>query len=549
MLLVEFASTMPTTAVPPRPSFGGWDWAVVLGYAVVMAASGVCAAQRNLARSSEDYFLARHAMPVWAVAFSMISTALSAATFIGGPQQAFVGDLTYLSANLGAVLGALLVARLFIPVYYRLGVSTVYEVLEARFGARARVAASGMFMVGRVFAGGSRLFIAAIAMSLILFGDDGPRELAWSIAIFTAVGVAYTLWGGVASVIWTDVLQTLVFVGAAALAAVFLLNKIPGGWGEAAATLREATTATGAAKLEWLDTRWEWRAADFQRAYTVPAVLIGMTLFNMAAYGTDHDLAQRTLTCRSAVKGARSVLLGIGVGLPVSGLFMGIGLLLFVYYGRTGGGVGAEEAAAEAGAGHGSRDVFLTFILTQMPAGLKGLMMVGLFAAANINSTLNAMGATLINDVYKKIAPRKSERHYLWAGRAAVVVWGVVLAAFAAVCIAWHEASGQTLVDFALGVMTFAYAGLLAVFFAALFTRRGNEWSAMAALAMGFGVVLALQPDVWQRWTPTTWHDYTLAYPWRLLAGTILATAVCCLPRGRRRATPELRLAFVRAMA
>jgi Na+/proline symporter len=182
-----------------------------------------------------------------------------------------------------------------------------------------------------------------------------------------------------------------------------------------------------------------------------------------------------------------------------------------------------------------ARQVFVTFILQEMPAGMRGLMMAGLFAAAmsSLDSALNAMAAATVSDFYRPARYRRglgdaTPGRQVRVSRLAVAVWAVALAVFACLCVFWQKGSGQKLIDFALGVMVFAYSGLLAVFLTALFTRRGSARSAVAALITGFAAVAALELyPVVLGWEP-------IAFPWKMLAATTLAFAVCCL--GRRSA-------------
>jgi Na+/proline symporter len=238
------------------------------------------------------------------------------------------------------------------------------------------------------------------------------------------------------------------------------------------------------------------------------------------------------LTCRSAARGGWSLILSYLIGWPVLMLFMLAGLLLYVYYQRP-DLMGDAAPAVSVGDG---REVFVAFILQEMPTGMRGLMMAGLFAAAmsSLDSALNAMASTTVSDFYRPSRYRRGHGditpgRQVRVSRLAVIAWAVALAAFAAVCVFWQQRSGQKLIDFALGVMVFAYSGLLAVFLTALFTRRGNAWSAVAALLTGFAAVLVLELyPVVVRWEP-------IAFPWKMLAATCLAFAICCL--GKRRST------------
>ncbi len=519
----------------PQNGFSGYDWLAVGLYAAVLLLSGLWLGRRKQS-GTEDYFLAGRGMPAWAVAVSILATSLSAATFVGGPEQAYRGNLTYLSSTIGAVLAAVFVARVFIPAFYRHRVETVYELLEIRFGPTARRAASGMFLIGRVFASGARIFIAALPASLILYGDLAPAHLATAITALTLAGILYTLAGGIRSVIWSDLIQTVVFLGAAAAAAILLLDRIPLGFGEILSALAQPGPGEPS-KLAVFETGLDWNIPylgfDPSATYTLLTALTGMLLLNIGAYGTDHDLAQRMLTCRTAAKGSRSVIIAILIGLPVTFLFLAIGLLLYIFYSR-------PELMGAAGPGYAipgysiddTRQVFLSFILHEMPPGMAGLMMAGLFAAglSSLNSALNAMGSSLVNDWYRGLVPDRGERHYLRVGRCAVVGWGMVLGGFAMGCIYWQRAAGQSLIDFALAVMAFAYSGLVAVFLTALFTRRGNSTTAVLALATGFLAVLVLQPWVLERWLPM-WEGIRIAFPWQMVIATSLATAVCCMGR------------------
>jgi SSS family solute:Na+ symporter len=518
-------------------SMGAMDWGVIGGYLLVMLASGVWFARREPSGAGE-YFLANRRMPAWAVSFSVIASALSVATFIGVPESVFKGNMTYLSTTIGSVIAVAVVAGFFIPAFYKANVTTVYGLLERRFGEETKKSASGVFMVGRLFASGARVFIGAIPLSMVMFGAEGadePWRLMVAIGLLSLVAVVYTLIGGIASVIWTDVIQTLVLVSAAVAAVLVLLHKIPlpleDIWG-----LLRMQDPNGNSKttvlLLGLNQHEPNLGFNPNQTFTLLTAVCGFSLINMAAYGTDHDLAQRMLTCKSAVRGSRSAWGAILASVPITMVFMVIGALLWVYYGT---GNGTKLVAGQ--------QVFPAFILNEMPAGLKGLMLAGLFAAGlgSLNSAINAMAATFVSDFYMARVTGKSEKHYLVVSRLATVGWGVMIAGFAVVCIFWKRANPDTtLIDFALKVMMYAYAGLLAVFLTAIFTRRGNRASAAAALGVGFLVIFVL--DAWPTvagWAGTRLDvalpvlPVKMAYPWQMLIATGLAFGVCCAGRAR----------------
>lgn len=505
--------------------FGAIDWGVVALYIAFVFLVGLWWARKE--RSATDFFLAGRSMSMWMAAISVLVTSLSAVTFIGAPQDAFDGNLTYLVLNIGGLLAVVIVAVWFIPAYYRLGVTTVYELPGMRYGAGARLATSGMFMVGRVFASGARLYVAAIPLSLIAFGDLAPSHLVLSICIVAGVAMVYTLLGGIGAVMWTDAAQFLVLLIALGVSMAVLLGKIPLGAGEIVSTLREAQTPDGAGKLAVVDTR-----LDITLPYTLWTAIFGFTLFNLAAYATDQDLVQRMLTCRTALKGSWSVVVSNIMGIGVVALFLTLGLLLYLYYQRPDvmGGAAPGEPITD------SRQVFLRFILEEIPPGLRGLMIAGLFAAAmsSLDSALNAMSSTLVCDFVRRLRPGMSAKQELRASRLGVAFWAVVLTGFAVACVWMQEESREGLLPFALGVMMYAYAGTLAVFLSALFTKRGSAWSVAAALVTGFVCVGALHlgPEWWEK----RGVDFRPSMGWRMLIATAIAFAVCQLGR---RAAPE----------
>lgn len=520
----------------------GWDWAVLGLYFALLLGAAVWFSLRPKA-NTEQYFLAGRSMPVWAVAISILSTAQSAATFLGAPEQAYAGNLTYLSTNIGGMLAGIVLALVFIPAYYRKGVSTPYQLLTTRFGPGARLATSWAYMLGRVFASGARIYIGSLAVCFAFFGNTDPTNLALSIAAFMVFGIAFTLVGGLTSVIWADVLQVTVYLGAAVAAIVVLLMKIPVGAGEIIGALNTGMP-DGSSKLTVVRTGLDAAMPlgfDPAAQFTLMTACTGFVLMTIASHGADQDLVQRMLTCRSPAKGAWSVISGIVVGLPTAAIFMTIGLLLFVFYQRP--DLMGRPTPEYAAGGEGF-EKFLLFALHEMPPGLAGWVIAGVLAAgpAGINSSLNAMASTLISDVYRPLRPNMSERFYVRAGQWAVVFWGVVLGGFALLCIAWRKSNEQDLITFALSVMTLAYAGLLGVFLTALFTKRGSTRSAIAALVAGFFTVLAFQPAVWRWWTgliAPDWTDVRIAWPWHLVIGTIVATGVCLLGRPRPKAASQ----------
>jgi SSS family transporter len=511
------------------------DWLVLGAYFIMLIGSGVWFSRRKVT-DTKDYFLANRSMPVWAVAISILATAQSAATFTGVPQSAYKGNLTYLAANIGGIIAAIILAAVFIPAYYRLNVSTPYELLENRFGPSVRTAASWAYLIGRVFASGARVFVGALPASLAIFGDIEPAHMIIVIWAFIIFGIAYTFMGGVSSAIWTDVIQVSVYLGAAVVTIAVLLHRIPLPLDELIHAL--ANPPTGDSKLTIIDPGIKFVApnlvVDPSKEFTLLTVTTGFVLLTLASHGMDQDLVQRMLTCRNGRKGAASVISGVLVGIPAVCIFLVVGLLLYVFYQR-------PDIMGVAAPTYGAPDdqVFQTFAYQEMGGGLAGLFLAGLFAAgpAGINSGLNSMSSTFVSDIYRRGHPGRDEIHYLRVGRLGVVAAGVLLGIFGCICISLYDPKGSSLLAFVLGVMGFAYAGLLGMFFTALFTRRGNAASVILGLFVGFGVVACFQFKVWQYWPE--FKDLQIAFPWHLVVGTIAATLVCVAGKPRTRAVEQ----------
>lgn len=484
------------------------DWLIIAGYFAVVIAIGVISARGS--SDDEGFFLGGRKMPAWAVAMSFAATTLSAATFIGGPAESFKGDLTLLVFEISKVLGALIVALLFLPALYRAKTVTVYGYLGSRIGPGAATAAGAMFLFGRLLASGARLFIAGIAFSLILYGNLEPANFVLAIILFGVIGTLYTTLGGIKAVIWTDTLQLVVVLGAVLLVMALLLRAIPAPVGEIVAALQADHKTT------LLDT-----SADFTKSTTLWAAL-AMSLFFAAAFGADQDMAQRLLTCKSLKQSIGSLLGATLIALPTTVLFMATGLLLYVFYSRPDlmGAAAPTQTIADA------REVYPRFLLNELPAGVRGLAIAGLFAAAmsSLDSAINAMASSFLKDLVEPIRKRfgstaagpPSDR----MKRLSVVLMGALLTMAAIVMVLIYDPKDDTLIRFALGVMAFAYAGLMGVFLAVLLTGRGRSASVIAALVVGPTVIAV------SRYVPPV-ADLGLAWPYWMVIGTAASFAVC----------------------
>jgi solute:Na+ symporter, SSS family len=511
-------------------AFTGYDWAVLGGYVALLGVAAWWSTRRHLDKA-DDYFLAGHHAPAWLVAVSALSTMQSAATFLGAPDNSFRGDWSYLTSNFAAIIAAAFVARLLIPRYYALGVTTVYELLETRFDATARRAAAGMYLVGRILASGARLYLAAIAVSMIIFLDVEPQHIIIASAVLVLFGIIFTLFGGLNAVIWSDLVQVILYVGGAVIVLWLLWSHIPAPAAEIWDALRHAPDGTD--KLRLFDM-----ALDFTKPFTLWAIVTGLVLLNIGNAGLDQDTSQRFLACEDARQGTRALYLSMAMTIPVVALFMAIGSLLYIFYERP-DVMGASASVLQGFSGE-KITVFMSFILSEVPPGVRGLITVGVIAAAAINSGLISMAAVLVSDFYRPwkeragppVDKQAAEQHYVGAGRWAMIVLALALFAMSILCFYWQRYADLPLLEFVLGVMAFAYSGLLGVYATVLFTQRGATRSVIAALATGFFAILLQQHYVVDNLgLPPAMK--ALAFPWQLCIGTALAFLVCVA--GRRR--------------
>ena len=478
------------------------DLVVLGGYLAAVVWFGARIGQRHT--GVRDYFLAGRRVPWWALMASIVATETSTVTLISVPGYAFAGDFTFLQLAFGYVVGRVLVALVLIPAYFRGTLLTAYQLLSEHFGPGVGRMTASIFIVTRTLADGFRLFATGLVLAAVLAtipwatavretlapGLDGSAFfVVVAIGLIGMTTLVYTLLGGMRAVIWTDVIQLAVYVVGSVVAAVILLNAIPGGWAEVTAT------AGPAGKLRLFDM-----TADLTRGYTFWAAVVGGIFLTGGTHGTDQLLVQRYL-CGRSVSDARRALIVSGVVVAVQfTLFLAIGTMLWVYYSTTAPGV--VLPVGPDGAVLADR-VFPLFLMTHLPVGVRGLMVAAIVAAAmsTLSSSLNSTAASTIGDFYMPLTGnRRSDEHYLRASRFATVGWAVLQmgVAFAAI-----ELSSRV-VDEVLGVQSFTGGLITGVFLLGLgITRRPS--AAAGGLIAGAVVLLAVRVG-----TAVSWQWYAL---------------------------------------
>lgn len=505
------------------------DWIIIAFFLVALTGIGFYFSKKS--KNLEDYFLGGRSMPMWLVAFAAVGTSISAGTFVGSPQIAFDGNYTYIMMSVGAIFGGILAALVILPTLYKANSITIYGYIGNRFGNGSKTATSIMFLIGQLLTSGSRLFIAAIAVSVMLYGQISFSFLVISIILLGVISTIYTMAGGIKGLIYIDTFQILLVIGTGILSIILIYNAIPESFGEIIGTLRHAPEGN---KLKLIDPSF-----SFAEPYNLMGALIACAIFKFAQFSTDHEFVQRQLTCRSVKKASVSLIWSQLISLPVVVIFMIIGSLLYIAYPH----IMPQETVATIA--QDSRDVFPQYICSSnVPAGIRGLMIVGLLAAAlsSFNSAINSMTSSFVDDIYNPLRerfnrPEQTNKQKVRTSRIMVLGMGAVLTAFAIVACLMQEAGGQNLVDFALGIMSFSYAGMLGVFLCAVWTKRGNTVSVISALVVGALVVLALQPNILAGWSePLFGTALNIAWPWWCPIGAVISFGVCCL--GKKKQLP-----------
>ena len=458
------------------------DLAIIALYLMGITLFGLRFRKRQ--RSLRDYFLAGRDIPWWAIALSIVAAETSTLTIISIPGLAYDTNLTFLQVVMGYLVGRIVISFVLLPHYFRGDLYTAYELIERRFGRGLRSMTAGLFLLTRAAAEGVRVYAVSIVVSIAL----GTGEIA-SIAIITALTLIYTFEGGLAAVIWTDVIQTVIYVGGTLVGLTTILHLVPGGWSAI------HTAAAGAGKLQVFDFR-----ANFWLPYTFWAGLIGGTAFITASHGTDQLIVQRLLAARSQKQSAVA-LLSSGVAILFQfALFLIVGVMLWAYYRVPSAIFGKPDR------------IYPTFIVSQMPHGISGLLIAAILAAAmsNLSAALNSLSSSTIMDFVLRLRPQTDERMRMRLSRLATFYWALVLFGLAVLAL---QKVGRV-VEVGLQIASVAYGALLGVFLLGVLTRRANQRGAMVGMMFGFSVGLYL----WQ-WTHVPWT-------WWVPLGTVVTFGI-----------------------
>lgn len=512
------------------------DALVLLGYFVLIISIGLRMGRKE--DNLEDFALGGRRIPWWAVLASIVAAETSASTFFGAPGEGFsLRNYTYLQLAFGTVIARVLVSYIFIKPYYDYKVFSIYEYLTARFGPGTKNAASAVFMVTRVLASGARLYVAAIALVLIYEMVSGTRpDQTRTLLIYVGACVAivlitaiYTTLGGIKAVVWTDFIQASIMMGSALIALVLLYLAIPGGWEKISALhggfhLSDLIN-TG---LDPAKSGWEKWKGMFEIEYTIFAGLFASTFVTMATHGTDQDMVQRMLTAPDIRRSRRSLVLSGLADLPIAFTFVTIGILLWMFY----------QTHLDRTAPKTPNEIFCHYVLYEMPVGLRGLVIAGIFATAmgSLSTALNALATSFTRDWYVTYINRgANDQESLRAVRWATVAFSLLMIGVASATsylVIVHP--NLRIIPIALGIFGYTYGSLLGVFFCGMLTKtRGNDRGNIVAMLVGFGFVALISdlPNAIARifgkiaYVPPAWLP-RMEFPWWICFGTIVTFVV-----------------------
>lgn len=433
-------------------------------------------------KSIKDYFLGGRKAPWWAIALSIVAAETSTLTIIGTPALAFGSDLGFLQVVFGYLLARIVISIVFIPAYWRGEMYTAYELMNRRFGERLRRLTASTFLITRSLAEGVRVFAISLVVSVVL----GTGEVA-SIVIISVLTIFYTFHGGMTAVIWTDVVQMILYVSGALLSFWLILAEIPGGWAQV------VEIAADEDKFRVLHLGFEPTMEFFSTTYTFWAGLLGGCFLTTATHGTDQLVVQRLLSARSQAESRLALISSWAVIFFQFSLFLTIGVMLYAFHDVSG------QPPPEP-----LDRLYPSFVWGELPPVAAGIVIAAIIAAAmsNISAALNSLASATIIDIFLPLAGDRlsSEQDRLRAARWATLFWGVVLVGIAILARKWGS-----VLEAGLAIASVPLGALLGVFGLGVLTHRTVQRDAVVGMAAGLATVLYVTFA-----TPVAWTWYVV---------------------------------------
>ncbi len=470
------------------------DYLVIVAYLGLMTLAGAWVGRGN--RSEEGYFLGGRGLPWWALLASIVATETSAVTFLSLPGMTFAADgsFDYLQLAMGYVVGRLIVAKFLLPEYFRGRIFTAYEVLQDRFGPRVRMLASLVFLVTRNLSDGLRLFLAGLVLQAALGIGFTPCVL-----VIAAVTTAYALFGGVSAVVYNDFLQFVVYMLGALIVLWILVAQAPAG----IAGLSEFAAQTG--RLRVFDPSWSLTSPRI----TLWSGLIGGAVLTMATHGADQLMVQRYLCARSERSAALALVLSGPMVLLQFALFLAIGVGLAQFY-------ATHEVAYEV---VGGDRVLLTYLVQELPTGLRGLLIASVMAVvmSTLSSSLNSSAGVVVNDLLGAKLRQRGSGATMAAAHGLTLAFAVLQSVVA--IVAYEVSLQSAVINAVLAIAGFSTGLLLGLYVLGMLAGRARPYVGLGAFAVGLTVTGAVV-----FYSPLSWPWYCLVGASTTLGSGLLLT-------------------------
>ncbi|MCP4191660.1 MAG: sodium/solute symporter [Planctomycetaceae bacterium] len=448
---------MDVSLLREEQSFGILNWSVLVVYLLGLVIIGFYFARRE--SSTNDFFLAGGRVPWWAAGLSIFATMLSAITYLAIPARSYSTNWIFFLVNCGILAIAPVIIVVYLPFFRRLQVTTAYEYLEKRFSLGIRLVGSLSFIIFQFGRMGIVVLLPALALSAVT-----GINVYVCIIVMGTLSTLYTVLGGIEAVIWTDVLQTVVLLGGALAAIITVILQVDGGL----ATIWE--TARANQKLQLINPSWSLVNDG------IIVMILAAIFNNLVSYSTDQAVIQRYLTTKDEEASSRAIWTNALLAIPASALFFFVGTALYVFY---------QSRPASLHPLAKTDQVFAWFIAREMPPGLSGLVIAGIFAAAmsSLDSSIHSVSTAITTDFIRRFRPNLGERHFLNIARGLTLILGIV-GTITATIMAGQDI--QSLWTFFLGLIGLFGGTLCGLFLLGIFTRR------TAAIHAWIGIVFSI---------------------------------------------------------
>ncbi len=471
-------------------AFSWIDLAVVIVYLAAVTLLGARFGKRQ--RTLRDYFLGGRELPWWAIALSVVSAETSILTIISTPGIAYDGNMGFLQLVFGYLVARVVVSFVLIPKYFAGELYTAYQLIERRFGRNLKIFTAGLFLSSRALAEGVRVFAISIIIEVIFKTGVLPAVL-----IITALTLFYTFEGGLTAVIWTDVAQLSIYVAGTVVALFLAVHTIPGGWNQVV-----HLASVSGHKFAVFDFHFNWH-----EPYLFWSGLIGGTFLTSASHGTDQLIVQRLLAAKNKRQSQGALLASGLVILFQFALFLVVGVVLFSYY----------HYFPPAHAFSRPDKIYPTFVVTELPPGLAGLLTAAIIAAAmaNLSAAFNSLASSSVVDFYRPLfRPSADQKHYVRVSRLLTLFWGAVLILIAIVAQHLHE----TVLELALTIASVPYGAMLGIFLLGVLTKRATSRGALTGAALSLATLIFIVVG-------KAYGCFDIAWTWYVVIGTLVTFA------------------------